>query len=108
MIQGWQHYKTFNQNLQNMKTQTFLAGRTIYFQSSDPRGLSDANTKPSVASLSNSDIIASACRVLAASLDSLSEPKLHDHKSMSKNDKNIGDKSYMEEYLGLHETTQTW
>ena len=27
---------------------------------------------------------------------------------MSKNDKIIWDKSYLEEYLGLHETTQTW
>jgi len=53
------------------------------------------------------EIIASAHRVSAASLDSLYKPKLHQHKSLSENDKIIWDKSYLEENLGLHETTQT-
>ena len=50
MIQGWQYYKTFNHNLELQKSQTFLARRTIYFKSYDPRNLSDANTKSSIAS----------------------------------------------------------
>ena len=107
IIQGWQHYKTFNHNLELQKTHKFLARRTIYFKSSDPCNLSDANTKSSIASLSNSNIISSGRRVSAAGLDSLLELKLTDHKSMSKDDKEIWDKLYLEEYLGLHETTHT-
>ena len=70
-----------------MKTHQFLARRTKYLNSSDPSGLSDSSTQSSIDILSNSDIISSACRVSAAGLDSLSEPELHNHKSMSKNDK---------------------
>ena len=32
----------------------------------------------------------------------------HNHSKMTPNDKEIWDKSYMIEYSGLHEKTQTW
>ena len=108
MVQGWQHFKTFNQNLKNAEAQHFLARRATYFNSSDPATLSNSNTQSAINSSSKSDIIALARRVSAAGLNSLCEPKLHKHKSLSENDKIIWDKSYLEEYLGLRETAQTW
>ena len=49
-----------------------------------------------------------ARRVSAVNLESTIEPKLHNHKHLSENEKEIWDRSYLEEYLGLHEKTQTW
>ena len=108
LVEGWQVFKTFNQNLKNTELQQFLARRASYFNSSDPATLSNTNTQSAIDASSDSDIVASGRRVSAAGLDSLVEPKLHKHKSLSPHDKIIWDKSYLEEYLGLHETTQTW
>jgi hypothetical protein len=108
MVQGWQVFKTFNENRSNAASKQFLARRATYFNSSDPATLSNSNTQSAIDASSKVEIIASARRVSAAGLDSLIEPKLHQHKSLSENDKIIWDKSYLEEYLGLHETTNTW
>ena len=50
----------------------------------------------------------SSRKVSAAALSSNLEPKLHEHHLLPPADKEIWDKSYTEEYLGLHEETQTW
>ena len=54
-------------------------------------------------------IITSLAKVSAEHLESTTPPKsLKHHSKMSPNDKEIWDKSYMEVYLGLHNTTHTW
>eukprot|EP00957_Ditylum_brightwellii_P066381 5039262-Ditylum_brightwellii.AAC.1 len=49
------------------------------------------------------------CKVSAATLASSKPPKtLNSHSNMDANDKDIWDKSYTEEYFGLHNDTHTW
>ena len=56
--------------------------------------------------------VIATCRrayVDASDLHILNEPKLlKAHNSMSLNDKSIWDRAYLQEYLGLHEDTETW
>jgi len=77
-------------------------------KSTDPAALTDANIQFSIDSTEPDEIIAHCRRVSATTLQSPTKPKLHEHHKLSPNDKAIWDQSYLEEYLGLHEDTQTW
>ena len=77
-------------------------------KSTDPAALTDANIQFSINSTEPDEIIAHCRRVSATTLQSPTEPKLHEHHKLSPHDKAIWDQSYLEEYLGLHEDTQTW
>ena len=57
---------------------------------------------------SEQDVIGFSRKVSASILSSLYEPKLHEHHKLPPDDKDIWDKSYFEEYMGLHEETNTW
>ena len=54
------------------------------------------------------DLIGFSRKVSATGLSSLHEPKLHEHCKLPPQDKEIWDQSDFEEYMGLHEETQTW
>ena len=59
----------------------------------------------------SSSVIASCRRahVDASDLEDLTEPpNLKSHNHMCLNDKSIWDRAYLQEYLGLHEDTETW
>jgi len=107
LVQGWQNFSTFNRNLEARKTQDFIARRVTYMKSTDPAALTDADIQFSIDSTEPDEIIAHCRRVSATTLQSPTEPKLHEHHKLSPNDKAIWDQSYLEEYLGLHEDTQT-
>jgi len=77
-------------------------------KSTDPAALTDANIQFSIDSTEPDEIIAHCRRVSVKKLQSPTEPKLHEHHKLSLNDKAIWDQSYLKEYLGLHEGTQTW
>ena len=91
-----------------MKTKVYVARRITFCKSSDPQSLTNANMTNLVKSATTTDITCFVRRVSAANLESLKEPKLHHHHSLSTNDKQIWDAAYLEEYLGLHEDTKTW
>ena len=77
-------------------------------QSTDPEHLTDDSIRNKLDKLKQPDIIGFSRKVSATGLSSLYEPKLHEHSKLNKQDKEIWDKSYLEEYMGLHDETQTW
>ena len=77
-------------------------------QSTDPETLTDDNIQTEIDKLEQLEIIAFSCKVSANGLSSLHKPKLHKDYKLNPTDKEIWDKSYLEEYMGLHENTKTW
>lgn len=113
-ISSWIQFSTFLQHFEAAKTQQFLARRVPYLGTSDPASITDNNIRASIESISNSSStstpatpIAYSRRVSAADLESHIEPTLHEHYKLSQNNKILWDEAYLEEYLGLHEDTQT-
>ena len=110
LINGWQTHKTFLSNFNATKIQNFIARRVSFLNQNDPIFLSDDHMQSVVNDKFQSPTTVSpVCRKVSASnLKSLIEPKLHEHHLLSAQDKEIWDKAYVEEYLGLHEQTETW
>ena len=76
--------------------------------SSDPAHLTDDSVQAKLDKPEPPKIIGFSRKVSAKGLSSPQEPKLHEHAKLNPNDKEIWDKSYLEEYMGLHEDTETW
>ena len=76
--------------------------------SSDPARLTKDSIQAKVDKLETPDIISFSQKVSTKGLSSPYEPKFHEHSKLSPSDKKIQDKSYLEEYMGLHEETETW
>ena len=74
----------------------------------DPTQLTNESIRNKVDHTSDPDLIGFSRKVSATGLSSLHEPKLHEHSKLPPQDKEIWDQSYFEEYMGLHEETQTW
>ena len=108
IMEGWKPYKSFGNNQKNRKNKNIIARRITFCNSLDPHSISTDNMKRLVAETSAEDIVGFSRRVSAVNLESMCEPKLHKHHHLSPNDRQIWDKAYLEEYLGLHEDTQTW
>ena len=80
----------------------------IFMNSTDQENITDAAIQLAL-NLSPPEEIACCAHVSAAELSSITPPKsLKHHSKLCPKDKDIWDKSYMEEYLGLHQTTHTW
>jgi len=87
LVQGWQNFSYFNRNLEARKTQDFIARHVTYMKTTDPAALTDANIQFSINSTELDEIIAHCRRVSAKTLQSTTEPKLHEHHKLSPNDK---------------------
>ena len=85
-----------------------IAHHVTFTQSSDPAHLTDKSSCSKIDKIKEPEIIGFSCKVSAKGLNSFCEPKLHKHSKLNPNNKEIWDKSYLEEYMGLHEETQTW
>ena len=77
-------------------------------KSSDPAHLTADSVQVKLDNLEPPDIISFSCKVSTKGLSSPYEHKLHEHAKLNPHDKEICDKSYLEEYMGLHEDTETW
>ena len=108
LIEGWHNSKAVLQTIKNRKTFTYITQRVTFTHSRDPKTLTDDNIQTKTDKLKQPEIIAFSRKVLAKNLSSLHEPKLHEHHKLNPSDKEIWDKSYLEEYMGLHEQTKTW
>ena len=100
--------KIFSNNHKSLTTKSYIARRVTFCKSVEPQSLTNTNIKRLVSSVTSDEIKDFVRRVSAANLESLHEPKLHQHNRLSSNDEKIWDAAYLEEYLGLHEETQTW
>ena len=105
---GWQNSKTVLQNVSSAETFTFIARRVAFMHSTDPTQLTDDNIRTKLDTSTEPEILGFSKKVSATGLSSLYEPKLHEHSKLPPSDKEIWDQSYFEEYMGLHEDTQTW
>ena len=74
----------------------------------DPQQLTNESIRLKLDKSTEPEIIGFSRKVSASGLSSLYEPKLHEHSKLPPQDKEIWDKSYLEEYMGLHEVTETW
>ena len=108
LSKGWQHSKTVLQNIATAKTFNFVACRVTFMNSSDPKSLTDESICNKLDKIQEPEIIGYANKVSATNLSSVYEPKLHERSKLNQNDKDIWDRSYLEEYMGLHEDTKTW
>ena len=108
LIEGWHNSKSVLQTIENRKTFTYVARRVTFTHSTDPAELSNDNIQSQLDKLEQPEIIAFSRKVSAKNLSSPLEPKLHEHHKLNPTDKEIWDKSYLEEYMGLHEQTKTW
>ena len=96
--QGWIQYNTFLEDHSTAKSQQYLLRRMAYFQTTDPTILRHPQ-----------QIVVRLSKISARDLISTTPPpSLKHHNKMDPNDKEIWDNAYLEEYLGLHETTHTW
>ncbi len=108
IMNKWVNFAKFNENYSLGRAQEFAIRRMTFMNSIDQHDISDEailhqlnETEP--------DVLTSLAKVSATNLDSTIPPKsLKQHSKLSANDKDIWDRSYMEEYLGLHNTTHTW
>ena len=105
---NWLKSKTVTSLQNTVLTGNIIARRVTFMNSSSPHHLSDKAIQAKVNKTPIPDIIGFANRVSAKNLTSLHEPKLHEHSKLSTTDKAIWDQSYLEEYMGLHQDTQTW
>lgn len=76
--------------------------------SSNPTHLTNNSVQSKIDKLETPEIIGFSQKVSAQGLSSLYEPKFHEHSNLNDTDKEIWDKSYLEEYMGLHEETKIW
>ena len=107
LIKGWHNSKVISQQIEQKKTFNFIACHVTFMQSSDPEHLTNDSVQTKLDKFEQPDIIGFSKKVSAKGLSSLYEPKLHEHSKLNKQDKEIWDKSYLEEYMGLHDETQT-
>ena len=108
LASGWQTSKTMQENINSTQTFNFVARRVAFMNTTDPAHLTNEAVTTKIDSVSAPEIIGFSRKVSAQGLSSLREPKLHEHSKLPPSDKEIWDKSYFEEYMGLHEDTQTW
>ena len=108
LVDGWKHSKSVLTNIENKKTFNFIAQRVTFMNSSDSAHLTKDSVQSRIDLIDTPDIIGFSQKVSAHSLSSLCEPNLHEHSNINKTDKEIWDKLYLEEYMGLHEETETW
>ena len=108
LCKGWQNSKTVLTQINNAKTFNFVARRVTFMNSSDPSALTGDSIRDKLDKIQQPEIIGYTNKVSAANLSSTYEPKLHEHHKLNENDKEIWDRSYLEEYMGLHDETGTW
>ena len=108
LASSWINNKTMLQNIESAKTFAFVARRVTFTHSTDPEHLTDEFIQDKINKNETPDIIGFSKKVTATSLSSLYEPKLHEQSTLPPDDKKIWDQSYLEEYMGLHKTSQTW
>ena len=108
LVDGWKNSKSVLTNIENKKTFNFIARRVTFMNSSDPAHLTNNSVQTKIDKINDTEIIGYSRKVSASGLSSLYEPKLHEHSSLNKTDKEIWDRSYLEEYMGLHDETETW
>ena len=108
LIEGWRNSKSMLKEIKNRKTFNFIARRVTFMNSSDPAHLTNDSIQAKIDKIETPEIIGFSRKVSAKGLSSPYEPKLHEHCKLSPSDKEIWDKSYLEEYMGLHEETETW
>ena len=77
-------------------------------QTSNPAHLDNESIQNCIDHISDKEYVGFSQKVSAVNLSSLYEPKLHEHSKLPPGNKEIWDKSYLEEYMGLHEDTKTW
>ena len=96
LAQGWVTHSCFIENFNTAQSQTNLLRRMVLLQFTD---IPQCFTPPPLR----------LRKISAKTLQSEVPPKcLKDHSRLSPNDKEIWDATYLEEYLGIHETTHTW
>ena len=104
----WINNAKFNENYSLGQAQQFTIRRMILQNSTEPSILTDEATSMALDTITP-EIITSCRKVSATDLDCTIAPKsLKHHNNMPPKDKDIWDRSYMEEYFGLHNTTHTW
>ena len=108
LIECWRNSKSMLQEIENWKTFNFITRWVTFMNSSDPAHLTNDSVQTKLNKLDDPDIIGFSRKVSAKGLSSLYEPKLHEHSKLNETDKEIWDKSYLEEYMGLHEDTKIW
>jgi hypothetical protein len=96
LAEGWITHSKFMERYNTARSQKFLLRRLVLFKTTDPN---DAQVLPTIR----------LRKISAKTLQSTVAPKtLRDHRRYCPADKEIWDSAYLEEYLGLHETTHTW
>ena len=109
LSKGWQNSKTVLQNITSAETFTsFVAHHAAFMHTTDPQQLANESIRLKLDKSTEPEIIGFSQKVSATVLSSLYEPQLHEHSKLPPQDKEIWDKSYFEEYMGLHKVTETW
>ena len=104
--QGGHAFTKFLDKYHQHQLQTPLLRRMVFHNTTDPSVLTSTATKQALEEI---PAVQAYCqRVSATNLSSTIKPKLHEHHLLPPKDKDIWDKSYMEEYLGLHLDSETW
>ncbi len=108
IMNKWINNAKFNENYSLGQAQQFAIRRMILQNSIEPTILTDEAISIALDHITP-EVITTCHKVSASELDCTIPPKsLKHHQSMSPKDKDIWDRSYMEEYFGLHNTTHTW
>ena len=107
LVEGWHNSKAVLQTIKNRKTFTYVACQVTFTRSTDPEALNNENIQTEINKLKQPEILAFSCKVSAKGLSSLHDSKLHEHYKLNPTDKEIWDKSYLEEYMGQHAETKT-
>ena len=108
LIEGWKNSKSMLQEIENQKTFNFIAHRVTFINSSDPAHLTKESVQTKIDNITEPDILRFSQKVSAKGLSPVYKPKLHEYSQLNKTNKEIWDKSYLEEYMGLHEDIGTW
>lgn len=96
LAEGWVTHSHFIERFNTAQSQTYLLRRMVLFQTTD---ISDTSYLPPLR----------LRKISARTLQSHHPPpNLKAHSRLSPNDREIWDSAYLEEYLGLNDTTHTW
>ena len=108
LAKGWHNSKTIKQQISTAETFQIVARRVAFMHTTNPSLLTNEQVRNRIDNTPEPDIIGFTRKVSAKNLSSLYKPKLHEHHKLPPGDKEIWDKSYFEEYMGLHKETATW
>ena len=88
LVNGWKQFQQVIQDYNIAKSQTFIARRVTYFQTSDPFTLTDDSTQKAIQL--DIKICGHSRKISAAALSSNLEPKLHEHHLPPPRQRNLG------------------